>query len=324
MAKVRFRYDPETISYKNIEKTAKYHIRKIFSYISTGLVFAGIAVVILFTFYDSPREKMLKREISQYEFQMKVFNDKLEEFDKVLSDIEYRDDNIYRVIFEAEPINSDIRTGGYGGTNRFTKYDGFSYGTMLTDISTKMDVLSNRLYVQSTSLDAIYDLAKNKEEMLQSIPAIIPVRETDIRRLSSSFGYRTDPFYKVAKFHEGVDFSATVGKEVVSTGNGTVVTAKRNSPHGYGQYVVIDHGFGYSTMYAHLNDIKVKLGDKVNRGQLIGHIGNTGKSTGPHLHYEVRKNDKAVNPINYFFNDITPEEYEFLLELSEIPSQSMD
>ena len=194
---------------------------------------------------------------------------------------------------------------------------------MVVNTAQRIDILTSQLYVQSKSFDDIYEMAKNKSEMLSCIPAIMPVKNVDIYRISSHYGQRTDPFYKVTKFHNGIDFSGPEGIGIYASGDGTVIKVERNKS-GYGNNIIIDHGYGYKTRYAHLKDIKVKKGSKVKRGQEIGTMGNTGKSTAPHLHYEVLKNNKAVNPINFFFNDITPEEYDKILELSQYPSQTMD
>ena len=237
--------------------------------------------------------------------------------------MEDRDDNIYRIIFEAEPVSQSERKAGYGGVDRYARLDGYENSDLLISTTRTMDQLFSQLYVQSKSYDQVYDLAKRKEQMLRCIPAIQPIRDNDIRRISSYYGYRTDPFYKVRKFHDGVDFSAPLGKEVLATADGTISEVKR-SRRGYGNTIVIDHGFSYKTVYAHLNSFKVRKGQKVTRGQVIGTIGNTGKSTAPHLHYEVRKNNRAINPIHFFFNDLTPEQYEEILDLSMRPTQSMD
>lgn len=322
MSKHKFRYNPANLTYEKIETGVRQIINNVLFYLSIAIVFGGAGALIAFYLVDSPREKILRKELNRTEFELRMFNDKLNELEEILADIEYRDDNIYRIIFETEPIASDIRQGGYGGTNRYSKYENYENKELLTDIAQRIDILTGRLYAQTTSLDEIYELAINKEQMLNSLPAIRPVRETDVRRIASHFGYRTDPFYKVRKMHEGIDFSMAVGEEIIATGDGVVTLASKNG--GYGNCIFIDHGFGYVTRYAHLSAYNVKKGDKVKRGQIIGYVGNTGKSTSPHLHYEVRKNGKAVNPINYFYNDITPEEYETMLQLSEIPTQTMD
>jgi murein DD-endopeptidase MepM/ murein hydrolase activator NlpD len=266
---------------------------------------------------------MLKREVQQYELQFKLMNERLDKIQAVLNDMADRDDNIYRVIFESEPIPSDVRKAGIGGTDRYKELEGYRKSNMLVQTASRLDKITAQMYVQTKSFDEVYEMAKNKARLLASIPAIQPVSNMDLRRLSSYFGYRTDPFYKIMKFHEGVDFSAPIGTDIYATGDGVVSSADR-SKTGYGNQIVIDHGFGYKTMYAHLQSFKVRAGERVTRGQIIGTVGSTGKSTSPHLHYEVWKSNKPINPINYFFNDITAEQYEEMLILSQRPSQTMD
>jgi murein DD-endopeptidase MepM/ murein hydrolase activator NlpD len=228
------------------------------------------------------------------------------------------------VIFESEPIPGSIREAGIGGADKYDALKGYSNSDLIIETEKRMDKILGKLYVQSKSYDEVFTLAKNKEQMLSSIPAIQPVNNKDLRRIGSYFGTRMDPFYKVRKFHEGMDFSASVGTEVYATGNGTVVEAARDATGGYGNLIVIDHGYSYKTVYAHLSRIFVKPGQKILRGQIIGYVGNTGKSTSPHLHYEVRKNGVPLNPIYFFYNDISPEEFAMMLELSKRPSQTMD
>ena len=294
-----------------------------FSYIITTGAFALVFVVIAFNFFGSPKERMQKRELEYLKLQYQILSDRLESMQNLLADMQERDDNIYRVIFEADPIPATVRQAGYGGVDRYENLSGYNNSELVINTAKRLDKIASQLYVQSKSFDEVFELAKNKAEMLSSIPAIQPVKNTDMRRISSYFGVRTDPFYKVNKFHQGVDFSAPIDTEVFSTGDGKVVKLEK-SKWGYGNTLEIDHGFGYVTKYGHLNDFKVRKGEKVKRGQLIATIGNTGKSTAPHLHYEVHKNGRAVNPIHFFFNDLSPEEYELIIELSAQPTQSMD
>jgi len=240
-----------------------------------------------------------------------------------MDELAERDDNIYRVIFEADPIPKSIRQAGYGGVDRYSKLEGYNNSELLISTAKKLDKIASEIYVQSKSFDEVFEMAKDKEKMLASIPAIQPVHNQDLKRLSSFYGYRPDPIYKVKKFHHGVDFSAAQGTAIYATGEGKVINIK-HSRRGYGNQVEIDHGYGYTTLYAHLKDILVKKGEPVKRGQEIATVGNTGKSTAPHLHYEVRKNGRTVNPIYFFYNDLTPDEYEKLLDLSKLPNQSLD
>ena len=323
MPKTKYKYNPRTLSYDKVKISTKTWLIKIFSFIATTLVFAFVVVIIAYNFLESPKERMQKREIEQWKFQYSILNDQIDNISAVLADIQNRDDNIYRVIFEAEPIPSSIRKAGYGGADRYVKLDGFRNSELIIETTKKLDKITSQLYIQSKSFDEVFNMAKNKTEMLACIPAIQPVSNVNLKRISSYYGYRTDPFYKVKKFHSGVDFSAPIGTEIYATGNG-VVKYLRHSRRGYGNVLMIDHGYGYCTLYSHIHEFKVKRGQEVKRGQLIATIGNTGKSTAPHLHYEVQKDRKTVDPIHYFFNDLTPEEYEKMLELSALPSQSMD
>ncbi|NTV82696.1 MAG: M23 family metallopeptidase [Bacteroidales bacterium] len=321
--KVKYVFNHKTLSFEHARLTARHYILKVLSYLSTSVVFTVVFVVIGTYFFDSPKERMLRRELRQYELQYKLINERLEKLEVVLNDMADRDDNIYRVIFESEPIPTEARRAGIGGSDRYKDLEGYRNSEVLVQTAQKLDQITAKMYVQTKSFDEVYEMAINKSRLLASIPAIQPISNQDLRRLSSYFGYRTDPYYKVLKFHEGVDFSAPIGTDIYTTGDGVVIAADR-SKSGYGNQIVIDHGFGYKTMYAHLQSFKVRVGDRVKRGSVIGTVGSTGKSTSPHLHYEVWKNNSPVNPINYFFNDISPEQYEEILILSQRPSQTMD
>ena len=323
MSKKKYIYNPLTLEYEEFKNSGKKKFWSVVLYLISTSVSAFLIVILIQNFFGSPTERMQAREIEYLKLQYDIVNDKIDNLDMILAELEDRDDNIYRMIFEADPIPSSVRKAGYGGSNRYVALDGYVNSEMVVNTAKRIDVLSSQLYVQSKSFDEIYEMAKNKSEMLACIPAIMPVKSTDIYRISSHYGQRTDPFYKVTKFHNGIDFSGPEGIGIYASGDGNVIKVERNKS-GYGNNIIIDHGYGYKTRYAHLKDIKVKKGDKVKRGQEIGTMGNTGKSTAPHLHYEVIKNNKTVNPINFFYNDLTPEEYDKILELSQHPSQTMD
>ena len=323
MSKVKYRFNKKSLTFDRVHTTFRKRLLYFFTHLSTGVVFAAVVLVIAYNLVDSPKEKAQKREIEQLVLQYQILNDQLDRATAILKDLQDRDDNIYRVIFEAEPIPGPVREAGIGGIDRYEKLKGYTNDEIMIESSKKMDKIMGQLYVQSKSFDEVFNLAKNKEKMLASIPAIQPVSNKDLRRVGSHFGMRMDPFYKVKKFHEGIDFTAPVGTEIYATGNGTVIEAGRNQG-GYGNEIVIDHGYSYRTVYAHLSRIFVRPGQKVLRGQVIGYVGNTGKSTSPHLHYEVRKNGIAVNPIYFFFNDLTPAQFEAMLTASAEPSQTMD
>lgn len=323
MAKIRYQFNTKSLKIEKIQVTIGEQVKRLLSALAFGLVFSAVVIGIAYNFFSSPKERMLQREIEQYQLQYKMLNDRLRSFSAVLDDLQDRDDNIYRVIFEAEPVPNSVRKAGYGGADRYTKLEGYKNSEIIKNTTKKLDVITSRIYVQSKSLDEVFSLAKNKEKLAASIPAIQPLADNDLRRIGSYFGYRTDPFYKVAKFHEGMDFTAPVGTPIHATGDGMVIKVEREHG-GYGNSILISHGFSYETLYAHLSKINIQRGQVIKRGQVIGLVGNTGKSTAPHLHYEVHKNGTPINPINYFFNDITPDEYQKMIELSLHPSQTLD
>ncbi|MCX6276846.1 MAG: M23 family metallopeptidase [Bacteroidetes bacterium] len=324
MSKVKYRFNKKSLTFDRVQTTMRKRLLYFFSHLSTGVVFAVAVLIVAYNFVGSPKEKAQKREIDEMKLQYQLLNEQLNKVTKILADFQERDDNIYRVIFEAEPIPNSIRSAGIGGIDRYESLKGYTNSDLIIETEKKMDKILGKLYVQSKSYDDVFNLAKNKEKMLASIPAIQPVNNKDLARVGSYFGTRLDPFYKVKKFHEGMDFSASVGTEVYATGNGTITLAGRDAHGGYGNQILIDHGFSYKTVYAHLSRIFVKPGQKILRGQIIGYVGNTGKSTSPHLHYEVRKNGSPLNPIYFFYNDITPEQFQMMLELQTRPSQTMD
>ena len=282
-----------------------------------------IIFFVVFTFIDSPKEKALKREKEEILAQYHILNDQINQLDKVLKNLENRDDNIYRVIFESDPIDVSIRRAGSGGVNKYESLKGMDNAELIISTSKKLDELSKAIYIQSKSYDEIETLVKNKIEMLASIPAILPVSLKNKRtRFSSSYGYRIHPIYKTKKFHSGKDFSGAIGTPIYATGNGKVVEVKNQK--GYGKSILIDHGFNYQTLYTHLNKYNVKVNQKIKRGDIIGFMGNSGMSTGPHLHYEIRKNGKPIDPINYYFNDLTADEYDQLVAEANNNGQAMD
>jgi murein DD-endopeptidase MepM/ murein hydrolase activator NlpD len=280
-------------------------------------------IVTFFQFFDSPKEKRLINEINHLVNQYEVLDNKMSKIEVVLDDIQKRDDNIYRTIFEADPIPTSIRKQGFGGINRYKELEGFSNSKIIIETSSKIDQLTKQLYLQSKSFDEIIDLTKDKLSMLASIPAIQPVSNKNLKRMASGYGYRIHPIYKTRKLHTGMDFSAKIGTEIYATGNGKISKVRR-SKKGYGNYVEINHGYGYKTLYAHMSKSIVKKGQKVKRGEVIGYVGNTGTSVAPHLHYEVHKNGEKIDPVNFYYNDLSTEEYSKMLEISSQNNQSFD
>lgn len=323
MSKIKYRFNTKSLTYERAKLTPREIALRVLSYLATGLVFSTVVIVLAYRFLDSPKEKQLLRENENLKIQYEILNKRVELLADVLEDLQKRDDNIYRVIFEAEPIADNIRKAGFGGVNRYKELEGYDNSQLVIEATKKIDRLAKQMYIQSKSFDEVFNLAKNKEIMLASIPAIQPISNKDLTRLASGFGYRTHPIYKIQHLHTGLDFTAPIGTEIYAAGDGTVKEVNIE-PRGYGMHVIISHGFGYETLYAHMSKFAVKPGQKVKRGEVIGYVGNTGTSTGPHLHYEVIKNGEKINPINFFYNDLTPEEYQKMIEISSQAGQSFD
>jgi len=323
MAKTKYKYNPETLTYEKIKLSTWQKVQKTFTYVVVFVLVSIGIVVISYNIFSSPKELMLERENEYLKENYKRLNKELAQVEKVLTDIQERDDNIYRVIFEAEPIPATVRQAGVGGVNRYNSLEGYANEEMVINTNRRLDQIAKQLYVQSLSYDEVIKLATNKEEMLASIPAIQPIPNKNLKRMASGYGYRIHPVYKTRKLHTGMDFTSPTGTEIYATGNGKVVSVKK-ARRGYGMHVVIDHGYGYKTLYGHMSKFNVRRGQEVKRGEVIGYVGNTGTSTAPHLHYEVIKDGKKINPINFYFNDLTPAEYDKMIEISSSANQSFD
>ena len=323
MPKTKYKFNHETLSFDRIRLGLRQTFLRLFGYFVASLFLAGIYGFIFAFIFDSPQEKALKREIAQLTLQYELMNREMENVEKVLTHLQETDDNLYRTIFETEPVPSSYREGGIGGVNRYQELEGFSNSDLVVETARRLDRIRKKIYVQSESFDELVAYAREKEEMLSSIPAIQPLSNQDLKRTASGFGYRIHPIYKISKFHSGMDFTAPTGTEVYSTGNG-VIREVKSARRELGNHVIIDHGFGYQTVYGHLDRFNVREGQKVKRGDVIGFVGSTGLSTAPHLHYEVLANGKYVDPALYYFNDLTPEEYERMLEISGKSGQTFD
>ena len=322
MARSRYHFDPDSLSFDRIKLGFKGLIMRLITYFFAGLV-VSVAFYFAFTkFFDSPKERILKRENEQMKLQIEILGKKLDQMSPVLDNLCLRDEYIYRTIFEAEPISSSIREAGFGGVNRYSDLEGFDNSELVIRTEKKLDKLMKRIYVQSKSYDEVIKLADNNKEMWKCIPCMQPVKNKGLERTSSGFGWRIHPWYKIKIFHYGFDFAAPIGTEIYATGDGTVLVTE-NSLRGYGKKIEIDHGFGIKTLYGHMSEFKVKPGQKVTRGTVIGLVGNTGLSTGPHVHYEVIKNNEKVNPVNYF-QDLDPTDYDKIINLSENIGQTLD
>ena len=297
MRKVYYIYNPQTQTYDRIYPTVRQRALSILRRLFIGMGLGAGSFIILLLIFGSPSEKELRKENSQLLAQYNVLSRRLDEAMGVLQDIQQRDDNLYRVIFMADPVSPAIRQAGYGGTNRYEQLMDMANSKLVINTTQKMDVLSKQLYIQSKSFDDVVAMCKNHDQMLKCIPAIQPISNKDLRKTASGYGTRIDPIYGTTKFHAG-----------------TVV--KMGWETGYGNTVEIDHGFGYRTRYAHLQEFRTKLGKKVVRGEVIAGVGSTGKSTGPHLHYEVHVKGQVVNPVNYYFMDLSAEDYERMIQIA--------
>lgn len=323
MPKSKYKFNPTSLSFDKITYSIREKLLRFLLYFTGSLLIAVVYGVIFALLFDSPKEKVLIRENQQLLLQYEIMNNQLAQAEKVLENLENRDDNIYRVIFGSEPVPSSVRNAGFGGTNRYVELEGYNNTRIVVETKKRLDMITKKLYVQSKSYDELIDLARNKEDMLSHIPAVQPISNKDLTRTASGWGYRIHPIYKISKFHYGMDFTAPVGTEVYATGDGTVTEVK-SSHRGYGNQIMIDHGYGHVTLYAHLYGFNVRQGQKVKRGDIIGFVGSTGTSTAPHLHYEVIVNGKKVNPINYYFNDLNASEYDRMIEISMNTGQSFD
>ena len=323
MAKVKYYYDSDTLSYRKIELRKRDKFKRMLGFFLSSILMGLLLMFITFQFIESPKEKAQKRELENMELSYGLLNKKMSQVEKVLEGIQHRDNEIYRLYFETNPIPEEQRKAGFGGVNRYKSLEGFENSDMIIDVSKNMDILSKQLYIQSKSLDEIINLAEDKEKLLAGIPAIQPIRKEDLSRMASGYGWRSDPFTKARKKHNGMDFTAPTGTPIYATGNGKIKRAD-NRASGFGEHIEIDHGYGYKTIYAHLSKYNVKRGQYVNRGDLIGFVGNTGRSVGPHLHYEVHKNGRPINPINFYYGNLTPEEFKEMLKTASQEGQSYD
>ncbi|MBT9187665.1 MULTISPECIES: M23 family metallopeptidase [Zobellia] len=325
MSKVKYYYDPDTLSYRKIEPKKSRRYRNIALFFVGSFLFGLMCLVFLMNtnLINTPRELSLAREVKNYELQFELLNRKMGQIEEVLANIEERDNNIYRLYFEANPIPEEQRRAGFGGVNRYKSLEGFNNSEMVIATTKRLDIIKKQMSIQSKSLDEITKLAEEKEKFLMAIPAIQPVTNESLKRMASGFGWRSDPFTKARKLHRGMDFSAPKGTPIYAPGDGKVIRAD-NGSSGYGKHIRIDHGYGYKTLYGHLSEYNVKKGQKVKRGDLIGFVGNTGRSEAPHLHYEVWKDEERINPINFYYGSLTAEEFENMLKYAAQENQSLD
>ena len=323
MTPTKYKFDPDSLSFDKIRLGIKALLLRILAYFIGSLIFALIYWIIFASFFDSPKEKALKREVEQMTIQYDLIHREMSNVENVLEDLQKTDDNLYRTIFEAEPVPSEQREGGIGGVNRYEALEGYNNSNLVIETASRLDKIRKKVYVQSKSYDELIKMAENKGDMLKSVPAIIPISNKDLTRTASGFGWRIHPYYKISKFHYGMDFTAPAGTDVYATGNGVVVDVS-SSQRGLGKHITIDHGFGYTSTYAHLSNFNVRVGQRVQRGDIIGYVGSTGMSVANHLHYEIKLNGVNVDPVNYYFEDLSSAEYEKMIEIASKTGQSFD
>jgi murein DD-endopeptidase MepM/ murein hydrolase activator NlpD len=325
MSKVKYYYDPDTLSYRKIEPKKSRRFRNIALFFLGSFLFGFLGLVLLLNtnLVNTPRELSLAREVKNYELQFELLDKKMEQVENVLANIEDRDNNIYRLYFEANPIPEEQRRAGFGGVNRYKSLEGFNNSEMIVATTKRLDIIQKQMVIQSKSLDEITKLAEEKEKLLAAIPAIQPIKNEDLTRMASGYGWRSDPFTKARKMHWGMDFTSPKGTPVYASGDG-VITRADNNASGYGKHIRIDHGYGYMSLYGHLSQYNVKVRQKVKRGDLIGFVGSTGRSEAPHLHYEVWKDEEKINPINFYYGSLTAEEFENMLKYANQENQSLD
>lgn len=316
ISKTRYRFNPDTLVYEKVNFNLKQRLVKSIKYLSSSLIFAFIIYSLFVYWVDSPKVKHLKKENNLLLTQYVLLNNKIDEIDSVFKEVNVKDDNIYRTIFGKDPLPSTVRGAGFGGVNRYKAIEGYDNTEIVLSTAKKADKILSKMYIQEQSYDEVMNYAFLNIKKLRSIPAIQPIENKDLKRIASGFGMRIHPILRYRKMHQGMDFTAPKGTDVYATGYGIIVKIKY-SRRGYGNCITIDHGFGYETIYGHLNKILVEKGSKVKRGQVIGEVGNSGFSTGPHLHYEIHRDGIPVNPVNYYFNDLNPEQFNEVKRMSE-------
>ena len=325
MAKVKYYYDSENLAYRKIITRKRKKFAVVLLFLVASALFGFLAFVILLNtpFFETPKDRLQAREIENLKLHYAILNKKMDQVDNVVDALKDRDNNLYRVYFNTSAISDEERKAIFGGVDRYKELEGFDNSQLVLNTTKRVDIISKELAVQSKSLDYILKLAKAKNNLLSAIPAIQPVRNENLKHMASGFGYRTDPFTKARKMHEGMDFTAKTGTPIFATGDGVVARAD-NTVSGYGNHILIRHGFGYETLYGHLSKYKSRAGQRVKRGDIIGYVGSTGRSEGPHLHYEVHKNGKVVNPLNFYYGNISAVEYVAISQLANQENQSLD
>ncbi|MFT4155347.1 M23 family metallopeptidase [Parafilimonas sp.] len=323
MKKIKYYFDTHTLRYEKLITPLRVKLLRVFAFIATAIVTAGLIVIIAFQYIDSPKTIMLKQQNEALRNNYAMIQQRVSTLQQQMNELLNRDNNVYRSIFESSPVPDSARMKAMEKVKEVQLVSGLGENELLSSIGSQLNRLTLLVNYQNKSFNDIETMVKNKQKLLAAIPAIQPVSDRNLTHIASGFGIRIDPVYKVPKFHAGLDFAAPSGTPIYATADGVVTDAGYNAG-GYGNRVIIDHGYGYETLYGHMYRIKAHKGQHVKRGEVIGYVGSTGKSTGPHCHYEVHRGGTPVDPVYYFYNDLTPEQYDRLLKLAQTANQSFD
>ncbi len=323
MKKIKYYYNTHTLRYEKLETPLRVKLLRVFGFVAAAFVTAALISFFAFRFVGSPNEKILRNENEKLKDRYRSLNKEVRSIQQQMEELEKRDNEVYRSIFEAKPIPDSARAKEFEKQQQIAIVEGMGDGELITSIKSSLDNLTNRIVTQKESYEEVNRLMANKEQLLASTPAIQPVSNKDLERVASGFGYRMDPIYKTIKLHAGLDFASPHGAPIYATADGVIGIAG-NTGNGFGNHVLINHGYGYQTLYGHMYKVKVRSGQRVKRGEIIGWVGSTGKSTGPHLHYEVHKNGQKIDPIYFFYNDLTPEQFDRMLKKAAAANQSLD
>lgn len=323
MKKIKYYYNTNTLRYEKLETPLRVKLLRIFGFVAAALVTAGLISYAAFQFIGSPKERLLQQQNESLKDNYRELDERVKSIQQQMQELEKRDNDVYRVIFEANPIPDSARAKALADQMEIATVEKIKDHQLVASITATLNNLNSRITAQKKSYDEVNNLIKNKERLLSHTPAIQPVSNKDLNRIASGFGYRIDPVYKTIKMHEGLDFSAPQGTPIYATADGSITTAG-STGNGFGNHVIINHGYGYETLYGHMMRVKVKNGQTVKRGEVIGWVGSTGKSTGPHCHYEVQKNGIKLDPIYFFYNDLTPEQFDLILKKAAASNQSFD
>lgn len=323
MKKIKYYYNTHTLRYEKLITPFRVKLLRVFGFMAAAAVTAVLIVSVAFRFIGSPTEKNLYQENSELKEELSQLNERVKAVDQQMAALEKRDNEVYRSIFEAQPVPDSLRTLQAEKAQEIAKVESLPEDRLVHAIDTTITKLKARIGAQQKSYDELVKLISNKEQLLAATPAIQPVSDKDLARIASGFGYRVDPVYKTIKLHAGLDFAAPQGTPIYATADGNVSQAGF-SEGGYGNHVVINHGYGYETLYGHMVRVKARAGQKVARGEVIGYVGSTGKSTGPHCHYEVHKNGQKLDPVYFFYNDLSPQQFDQLLKRASSSNQSLD